>query len=176
MLIELGVAKEAERFPINTTLNYQVNTLPDQSLYPLLKNSWFAFYYQRGTCVWLVIRIIIFINHFSFHACTVKTLTYPGYKEKKTQCNKSYIMYQNNQDLHDNVTNQKLILIMCIAVQAWIMAHNRLSMLSVNVQVSCGITSYSSSSAVLNTLSEFTSRGTWMYLPSLSQSCPITKL
>ncbi len=37
------------------------NTLQDKCLYPHMKNSWFTFYYQRRTGIWLVIRIIIFL-------------------------------------------------------------------------------------------------------------------
>ncbi len=46
--------------------------LPDKSPYPSFKNSSFVFYYQRRTLIWLIIKIIIFLDHSAFETSTAK--------------------------------------------------------------------------------------------------------
>ncbi len=65
----------------------------DKSLYSPLKNSRFVFYYGMRTHIWLVIGMVIFLDHSSFHACAVKEFTHTGYRERKKspKCKKSHI-------------------------------------------------------------------------------------
>ncbi len=79
----------------------RINTQLDKS-FSVPKKFTIHFLLLKENHAWLVIRIIIFLDHSSFHICAVKALTHTGYREKKSaKCQKSYIsyIYQTDQDL-----------------------------------------------------------------------------